>query len=406
MPEQMHLPGMVRATPKPNFAAGLSKPHIRTATANRGPKPSVTWYPGASLVDINIPSPHAAPADKNKRPRGKIKEWSAASRSRLKMFMGTLRREALGRALVVTLTYPAEFPEPEDHEVYKCHLHTFAVYLRRRWPLCSGIWKLEFQTRGAAHYHLMLFGLHTEQVETVRAWVREIWYSIAHNGDKHQGAAGTQVDTIKTAGGAMCYLVKYLSKGDQTMPGNFSGRYWGKINVQCLPVVQPETLELSLKQAMIWKRIARTKVKKDVEESRWKRFLKQENEQFWRVGGRLFWECLQAARQGTKRRMDEDGWWKRWRMEWMFKDGGTVEHEGSTYHVPHEYQGHLFSLDLLAPELRRLPKRWRSHNNDRTRLLCWSEAFMESMKRLNSPASTFRDWVKNEVKKVDHDSPS
>ena len=276
--------------------AGLSKPHIRTGGAYQKPKPSITWYPGASLVDVHVPLLPPREPRKDAKPRGRITEWSAASRGRLKRFLGTLRREELAHALVVTLTYPAEFPAPEDHAVYKAHLHTFQIYLRRKWPTCSGIWKLEFQSRGAAHYHLMLYGLHAVPIEAVRAWVRETWYRIAHNGDKHQGKAGTQVDQIKSVGGAVSYLVKYLSKEDQTMPGNFSGRYWGLLNKPHLPVVEPVTVQPDEKRALLVRRIARKKMQKDVEHSRWKRFLEKERAQFWRMGGRIFWDTVKSAR--------------------------------------------------------------------------------------------------------------
>ena len=246
-------------------AAGLSKPHIRTGgEACQKPKPSITWYPGASLVEIHVPRERPPQPERDVQPRGKITEWSAASRARLKFFLGTLSREELGRTLIVTLTYPSEFPAPDDHAVYMEHLHTFQIYLRRKWPTCSGVWKLEFQSRGAAHYHLMLYGLHGVPLEEVRTWVRETWYRIAHNGDKHLGKAGTQVDPIKSIGGAMSYFEKYPGKGDQTMPGNFSGGYWGEINIKHLPTVQPQTLELDEKEAAKIRRIARKKIQKDV----------------------------------------------------------------------------------------------------------------------------------------------
>jgi hypothetical protein len=169
--------------------------------------------------------------------------------------MGTLRREELGRALIVTLTYPGDFPAPEDHKVYKYHLNKFGTYLRRRWPECSAVWKLEFQVRGAAHYHLMLFGVN-EEISKVREWVTSTWGDIAHKGDIHEGRWATNVENVRSIGGAAAYLVKYLGKGDQTMPGNFSGRYWGKINEDWLPLTDPETREVEEKRAYQIKRIA------------------------------------------------------------------------------------------------------------------------------------------------------
>lgn len=376
----VHAPA--RLSDGPQAAAGLSKPHIRTDTvAFQKQKPSITWYPGASLVDVHVPSNRLVEPPKESPPRGKISEWSAASRARLKFFLGTIRREKLGTALVVTLTYPAEFPAPEDHAVYKGHLHTFQIYLRRQWPSCSGIWKLEFQTRGAAHFHLMLFGLCEVELESVRTWVRETWYKIAHNGDNHLGVAGTQVDHIKSIGGAVCYLVKYLNKGDQTMPGNFTGRYWGKINITHLPAVQPETLELDEKTAIKIRRIAKKKIQKDVEESRWKPFLKQHDEQFWRVGGRLFWETLKSVKHGAKGKRMKDGEPVFHHLEWMFKDERPIEYEGMKLYPVDPWQTNLYSIDMLRPDVRKLPKRWKPRNNDRVRLLCDCSTFVGQILR-------------------------
>ncbi|GAA5143605.1 hypothetical protein GCM10023213_31820 [Prosthecobacter algae] len=286
----------------------------------------------------------------------------------------------MARALVVTLTYPNEFPAPDDHEVYKGHLHKFRIYLRRKWSECSGVWKLEFQSRGAAHYHLMLFGLAGVELEAVRTWVRETWYRIAHNGDKHLGVAGTQVDAIKHAGGAMSYLVKYLNKGDQTLPGNFSGRYWGKHNQELLPTVEPETEELDEKTANQLRRIARKKVQKDVEHSRWQRFLKMENEQYWRVGGRFFWETLKSARHGLKPRIDSEGYPAPRCLSWMFKDETAIEVDGVKYKPDYSWVSLPFSVDLLRSDVRKLPKRWKAKNNARVRIMCEASAFVARLR--------------------------
>lgn len=313
----------------------------------------------------------------------------------MKAFIGTLRRQELSRALVVTLTYPAEFPAPNDHDVYKGHLHTLQIYLRRKWPGCSGVWKLEFQTRGAAHYHLLLFGLHDVELEIVRAWIRETWYRIAHNGDKHKGVAGTQVDRIKSVGGAVSYLAKYINKGDQTMPGNFSGRYWGKINAINLPMVKPETLELDEKTGNQLLRIARKKIQKDVENSRWKRFLKGAGKQFWRMGGRLFWDAVKSAKHGTKPKFDQDGERKVPRLRWMAKDGGKIEVDGVNYFMPFEYRMQLVFVDIIRPDIRRLPKRWKPWNNDRVRIMCNASDFVERILRAQSSGGSFLAWSRS-----------
>ena len=46
------------------------------------------------------------------------------------------------------------FGKADDHDVYKTHLDRMNTKLRKM-GLC-GFWKLEFQKRGAPHYHLLL----------------------------------------------------------------------------------------------------------------------------------------------------------------------------------------------------------------------------------------------------------
>jgi hypothetical protein len=327
--------------------------------------------------------PHTPKNEKESKPRGKITEWSASSRGRLKRFLGTLEREAMGAALVITLTYPAEFPAPDDCQVYKGHLHTLTVGMKRRWARASGIWKLEFQARGAAHYHLMIFGLGSTPIQDVRNWIQEAWYRIAHNGDKHLGVAGTQVEKIKSVGGSMSYFAKYLSKGDQTLPGNFSGRYWGKINVPCIPSVEPQTVELSEKRAFQIRRIARKKMEKDVNGSRWKRWI-EKNRGGSHDGASYFaWESAKAIYQGGAERVPM---WKMVKGHFV-----RLEEEGVSFQVPAFDLRIRYDRDhfkIIMQDLR-LPQRWKARNNDRVRLLCDASAFVEAIGRLDAPASSF-----------------
>ena len=286
----------------------------------------------------------------------------------------------MGRALVVTLTYPKECPAPEDHDVYKAHLHRFNLALRRRWPLCSGIWKLEFQTRGAAHYHFMLFGLHDEPLEALRSWIRETWYRIAHNGDRHLGAAGTQVDPIQSTGGAMGYFAKYLGKGDQTMPGNFSGRYWGKVNAARLPCAASKSIEVPDKMAATIRRIARKKMQHDVNNACWKRWLGY----MWKGNfrfSRLQWQRAKSQHHGGAQRIalwdhipalrffDQGEWW-----------------HSSAYHDRTRYDRDHFQQIIKDHPL---PRRWKPRHNDRVRLLCNASAFIEQLARMQRPAGSF-----------------
>lgn len=370
------------ARPPKRAAAGLSKLHNRTG-ANQKPPSRLTWYEGASLVDIETPLPRHLPSLKQSNKRQRVTEWSASSRSRLKRCLGMLKRESLGKALVVTLTYPAEFPAPDDHAVYKYHLKVITTYIRRRWPNSSGVWKLEFQTRGAAHYHLMMFGLWDVPIEEVRTWIESQWYRIAHNGDKHLGKAGTQVERIKSVGGALNYFAKYLSKGDQTRPGNFTGRYWGKLNPEKLPSAKAHPLELSEKRAFQLRRIARKKMESDVNRGIWRRWLEEKREQ-WRGVSCLNWQLAKCSYQSRAERIPL----------WFRIDADSINVDGMIFTAPAydllmKYDREHFGF--MLPNIR-LPRRWKARNNDRVRLLCDASAFVQALARLEKPASSFREF--------------
>ena len=376
-PTQQELPGLerpapwgaVRARTQPQgagrgseTAAGLSKPHIRTQDPPALSNGRLRWYPGASFVEVLGSNDRLPKKERKAKPRGRVKEFSADARRRLKATVAKLKRVELEKALVVTLTYPGEFPDPDDFKIYKKHLHTCEMALGRKWPECSGIWKLEFQKRGAAHYHLIVCGLGDLELETVRAWFRETWYRIAHNGDKNGGIAGTQVDRIKSVGGAINYLAKYLSKDDQTRPGNFTGRYWGIHNKAALPMATPKEIELPRTVANKLRRIARKKIQKDVEKSRWKRFMDEKGR--WSEFTRLDLERLKMAKHGGS---------KSFKFQFM-ETGRVVEYEGIKCRVQGWVSVHC-SLSLL--ENHRPPKRWRARNNETVRVFCDASAFVQ-----------------------------
>jgi hypothetical protein len=195
--------------------------------------------------------------------RGKITDFSAKSARRFRDFLMSFRRDACSH--FITLTYPAEFPAPDDHEVYKGHLDAISKRIARRWPQLSSVWRLEFQQRGAAHYHLLAFGLPAESLTEFQFWISRAWFEVVGSGDARHFRAGTNVKKVegdfrKTA----FYLSSYVSKKEQVMPGNFTGRYWGKLNGSALPVSPLVVDALSRNQAIAANRIVRKVLEKQI----------------------------------------------------------------------------------------------------------------------------------------------
>jgi len=148
----MLRPAAGASAPAPD--AGLSKSHI-------GPSATVTFHIGGSLVRFEsheqfdfVNEPATGPK------RSEIKEFSEKSRQRLRLSLAKVDQRKCGSPIFGTLTYPAEFPI--DSETFKRHLKIFSQRFLRAFPYAGFHWKLEFQTRGAAHFHPIFWNLSTD----------------------------------------------------------------------------------------------------------------------------------------------------------------------------------------------------------------------------------------------------
>jgi hypothetical protein len=121
---------------------------------------------------------------------------------------------------MVTLTYPGEFST--DGKVVKKHLKAILRWLRAKG--LSGLWWLEFQSRGAPHFHIYLTG-RVDKDDLSRKW-----YDIVGSGDIRHLRAGTNVQTIQKPHAVAAYAAKYARKQQQKdVPAAYEdvGRFWG-----------------------------------------------------------------------------------------------------------------------------------------------------------------------------------
>jgi len=149
--------------------------------------------------------------------RGPIKGWTRGSIYRLRR---VLSNAGVQFRTFVHLTYPAEFPR--DGLIVKRHLKAFLDALRRL-GMRNYVWVLEFQERGAPHFHILVDIGKEEGLN--KDWVATTWARIASADPR----AGTRVESIY-ANEAIAYLLDYLSKAKQkAVPEDFSnvGRLWG-----------------------------------------------------------------------------------------------------------------------------------------------------------------------------------
>lgn len=135
---------------------------------------------------------------------------------------------------MVTLTYPNEFPS--DGAMVKRHLVSFLKKLSRRYDGCEYLWFMEFQARGAPHFHIMLAGIDNGLIDV--GWCAAVWYLIVDSGDYKHLQAGTRWEKLRKPGGR--YAVKYGSKMRQkNVPEAYRncGRFFGySVNVEPEPV--------------------------------------------------------------------------------------------------------------------------------------------------------------------------
>jgi hypothetical protein len=125
-------------------------------------------------VDVKVkqkgryqPSPKAAKV----KPGKKQKIVSLSDKSRRALVFTA--RNVTGLTHMITLTYPSDFPS--DGQTVKKHLERFRHWLTRRG--IGGMWVLEFQSRGAPHFHIWTDGAVNKKD------LSEAWYSIVASGD-------------------------------------------------------------------------------------------------------------------------------------------------------------------------------------------------------------------------------
>lgn len=142
--------------------------------------------------------------------RGEIGEFSRASRKRMFDWLHTVDLEAAGRAIFVTLTYGQASP---DGRQSKRHLDTFLKRLVRQHSKASGLWRMEYQARGAIHYHLIVWGVDfLDKAEVQQSWSEVIGDAYMDKSHETPRAPFTRVERIRSIHGVRWYVGKYLGK--------------------------------------------------------------------------------------------------------------------------------------------------------------------------------------------------
>jgi len=187
--------------------------------------------------------------------------------------------------VMVTLTYPEKWPE--DPRRWKRDLEVWWKRVERAFPDANFIWKLEFQKRGAPHFHLLgSFGEGVGIDDNLKAWVSRSWYEVVNSGDEKHLKAGTRVDILDSNKKIKMYVCKYISK-EEALKFGCVGRWWGKLGN--VPSVVKLAVRLQYREAVLVRRILKRwlrsiRLKKSGKRSRYYYWLKKH----FRSGFRVF----------------------------------------------------------------------------------------------------------------------
>ena len=177
----------------------------------------------SSALNTQVKSKHSGGGK-----RGAVTALSRQAMSRMKLHFRNAP-EAAHKA-ILTLTYPSQYTT-EGKEV-KRHLDLMKRWLKRN-GVKAGSWFLEFQARGAPHFHCYLSDYPSGGVKAVS----QAWFNIVGSGDEkhlawHEGRLSGRpcLEWFRVPHAASAYATKYATKQEQKdVPAEYQnvGRFWG-----------------------------------------------------------------------------------------------------------------------------------------------------------------------------------
>lgn len=195
-------------------------------------KPGIKVYPGGfrvyNLRGSTARLPHSQ--------RGIISGFSANSRRRFRRLLMSIPWADYDFHFV-TLTYHNEYGD--NFQEYKIQLDNFIKAVRRHWlPYVGVLWRLEYQQRGAPHYHLVIFFRRGQLSDAgiFQRWASNTWARLIGGSDDFDlmryGVKVIAGYRNKGLASLQQYIAKYMQKGDgvQLDPAGQvlnTGRVWG-----------------------------------------------------------------------------------------------------------------------------------------------------------------------------------
>jgi len=192
--------------------------------------------------------------------RGCVDGFSYAARRRLMRTVSRINTGRLGCMGFVTLTYHHNW---QGRDI-KRDLDNYIKRIRRHFPGVAYLWRLEYQKRGAPHFHVLLFfpPHQSDKGQIEESSLSDPWHSVVDEGNIHHAKHGSKVRVFEDGyEGVSIYATKYCAKlgkdGVKKLDG--IGLYWGKS--RNLPLNPIDEVILSDSQDVNARRLCRRKLK-------------------------------------------------------------------------------------------------------------------------------------------------
>lgn len=188
-----------------------------------------------NCVEFNPPVSNNPTSTCKIKKRGRIFTFTKRSRFRLFRILSKIDSIDERNCMFFTLTYHYGFKK--SPEKFQLDLHNFLTRVRLFDPGCQYIWRLEFQKRGAPHFHFIFFPNNIYSYSDHKKYIKnlsKIWHSISDPDSKAHSKYGFKLDMINNYSKACAYLSKYIAKVNDSFVCHVGFKHYGNShNLPC-----------------------------------------------------------------------------------------------------------------------------------------------------------------------------
>jgi hypothetical protein len=157
-----------------------------------------------------------------------IKKFSNNARRRFIRKLAHINLQVYAKPIFVTLTYHNVLPKSNTE--LKSHLDKYLQFLRTYTYKFEYVWRLEFQKRGAPHFHIILFPKKGYDNKDYQKWKRDLpafWRKTIGEWDSSMQLYAVDVQKLDGKKNIFFYLSKYAAKESDVLVDDYKGRMYG-----------------------------------------------------------------------------------------------------------------------------------------------------------------------------------